>query len=170
VNVLGYEYEIAKLSNLGYNYLYLAPITNVSGRLASVPRNLATVATPSNTLFGVDSVADTTEDGRPVGGGSHLVVPPCRYQGSAPNLVDTFLYGGGSSTVLLVNEGWEKDVRSKLTNFGGAFPWHRGRMNVLFLDGRVQSRTPQDLTRGCNVENNFQGVIVDPLGYSWDLQ
>ncbi len=168
-NAAAYDYQIAKLSNLGYNYLYLAPIVNLSGRRTSMPRSIGMVTRPEETVFGVDSAFDVDQTGRPFGGGSHLVVPPCRFQQNGTAQVDTFFFGQGIE-VVVADLAWSKDGSQNLREYGGAWPWHRGRMTVLFVDGRAKPLSPTQLARGCNVENAFQGVIVDPNNYNWDLQ
>lgn len=169
VDARAYDYSVAKLSNLGYNYLYLAPIIRVGNLQTSMPRSLGAISNVSQTIFGVDSVSDVTDSGRPVGGGNHLVVPPCRYQQIGPTQIDTFYYGQGIE-VIVGSFAWEKTPANKFREYGGAWPWHNGRMNVLFVDGRVKPMAPTSLVKGCTLETAVTGVIMDTGGYEWDLQ
>lgn len=169
VDAIAYDYAVAKLSNLGYNYLYLAPIVRIGSERHSMPRSLNAIESPTNTIFGVDSVEAVTPSGLPSGGGSHLVVPPCRWkQSGGSQIIDSFFYGQGIEVVLGETE-WEKDSQNKFTEYGGAWPWHMGRMNVLFVDGRVKPMTPSRLVAGCTIEYQPQGVIVDSGRYDWDI-
>lgn len=168
VDVQSYEYALAARSNLGYNYLYLAPIQNINGRLISIPRSLSSVTEPSRTVFGTDSAFGIDEHGRPYGGGSFLVVPPCRFRQQGSTMQDSFAVGNNGD-VFLATTGWEKEGKPDFVSFGGAYPWHNGRMNVLYIDGSVKPLAPGELSRGCDFEEQFRGVIVSPEAYLWDL-
>ena len=169
VDAQSYEYGIAKLSNLGYNYLYLAPIVRFGNDRTSMPRSLGAIASTSGTIFGTDSVRAVTDSGKPIGGGSHLIVPPCRYQQVGVSQIDSFYYGQGIE-VIVENLDWEKTDNNRFRKYGGAWPWHNGQMNVLFIDGHVKLMTPSNLVSGCTLESQATGVIIDSGSYDWDLQ
>ncbi|MBL8059241.1 MAG: prepilin-type N-terminal cleavage/methylation domain-containing protein [Chthonomonas sp.] len=170
VDAIEYDYAVAKLSNLGYNYLYLAPIVSIGSNRLSLPRTLGNILTPSGTIFGLDSVESVNQAGFPSGGGSHLVVPPCRWkQEGGSQVLDSYYYGQGIEIIADL-PGWAKNSQNKFTEYGGAWPWHTGRMNVLFIDGHVKPMTPSRLVAGCTIEFQPQGVIVDSGRYDWDLQ
>ena len=158
------EFYTASLHvNTGYNYQYLSPILKENGRWSSLPRSESDVKDPSRTLLFVDSkwsLADSsTKDG-----GSWLVVPPCRYL-STPDgtLLDTFLGGQQAQEAFVLNVGW---TGTEL--YGGAWPWHMGRMTIAHVDGSVGSMTPSALSAGCDVQNNFIGGSGDGI-YAWNI-
>jgi prepilin-type processing-associated H-X9-DG protein len=162
------EYYTASLHvNLGYNYQYLAPILLQSGRWASAPITTTEVQDPSEVLLFVDSVW-ALANGGPSGGGSWLVVPPCRYsEGPSGQTLDTFLVGQDAEAAFVMANGWSGGSSSPL-QYGGAWPWHLGRMNVAHIDGSVKSITPAQLGAGCNVQPNWSGQIEDGAAYMWD--
>ena len=169
LEVLPFDYEVAKRSSLGYNYTYLSPIVSIAGQLVSLPRQLSSISEVSNTVLGVDAVSRLDQEGRLLGTGGHLVVPPCRFQRRGADRLDTFMISGNVN-IFLANDGWQKSTTADVDDFGGAWPRHNGQMNVLFVDGRVKSVRPMSLVAGCALQDNLQGDIFDSMQYSWDLQ
>lgn len=170
VDAIAYDYEVAKLSNLGYNYLYLAPIVNIGLKRTSLPRSLNAIENISGTIFGVDSVEAVSAAGNPLGGGSHLVVPPCRWKRvGTSQIVDSFYYGQGIE-IVESESSWEKNSQNRFMEYGGAWPWHMGKMNVLFVDGRAIAMTPNSIIAGCTIDTQPEGIIIDSGRYDWDLQ
>jgi prepilin-type N-terminal cleavage/methylation domain-containing protein len=149
--------------NTGYNYQYLAPILLENGQWSSQPRMESEVREPSRTIMFVDSKwslknSDTSQ------GGSWLVVPPCRYASSSTgSRLDTFLDGQQAEKAFVLDLGWFGDQQ-----FGGAWPWHMGRMTVARVDGSVTSLTPSELSAGCDTRSRFANRITDPKLYAWD--
>jgi len=159
-------------SNLGYNYLYFSPLTRAERGWSPVPRSWSEVAEPSRAYLFLDSVHDVTSGGQPVGGGSYLVVPPCRYGGVSANAprFDSFMMPGVSDSQLYkVNRGWTNATRDTGPFYGGVWPWHRGKATVAFGDGSVRALTPTQLSRGCDVKANWGGLIFDVAAYGWDF-
>ncbi|HRJ26259.1 MAG TPA: prepilin-type N-terminal cleavage/methylation domain-containing protein [Fimbriimonadaceae bacterium] len=163
-------YEASKRSNLGYNSMYLAPVVMSPNSITVLSANSSMVGRPARTLLFVDSVHDLDSNGRPVGGGSHLVVPPCRYTNLEAGS-DTFWGGGISeeSSFFQANQGWTEESGVETNFMGGAWPWHNGRMNIINVDGSADSLTQGELERGCEVRPNFAGTIHDTWRYLWDL-
>lgn len=169
------QYYTASLrSDYGYNYQNLAPIVITQNGGHALPRETNEVADVSNTVEFMDTVWNRTTSGVPFGGGNWLVVPPCRFYepasvGEPP--VDSFT--GARSVdvqVFTTSDGWEPQIESASNVFGGAWPWHMGRMNVVEVDGSIKSLDPRQLTDGCNAEGQWTGEITDPVTYMWDLR
>lgn len=164
-------YSASKRSNIGYNYLYLAPLfTDGRGKWFSTSHGLGEVYDPSRTILFVDSVWDVNASGFPYGGGSWLVLPPCRYLRQDGRKIDTF----GLDTADRIYapkhaSGWRPDKQLTAEEFGFAWPWHEGTMNVIRLDGHAKSMTPRQLGSGCDVRDRWTGDIRDSANYDWDL-
>lgn len=158
-------YEASKHVNVGYNYLNLAPIVKVNGVWTSVPRIASNVQNPSETLVFADSVWTRTSSGAPSGGGSYIVIPPCRYKGQGPHPTD--LFGGG--TVYSPYMGWNVHNEKAPNYYGNAWPWHTNRVNLIRWDGSAKSFMPTQLYDGCNLEDAWQGRVTSD-GYIWDTQ
>ncbi len=162
-----YEYEMAKRTNLGLNYMYIAPIiADSNGQWQSTPRTLSEVDSPTRSILFVDSSWELDSIGRPTGGGSYLIVPPCRYVPTSIGKDDTMRLP--NSNIFFANNGWEKDENG-IKKFGGAYPWHQERMSVLYMDIRAIPRTPEHLAKGCDIQTDLRGDIVDIRAYDWDF-
>jgi len=155
--------------NMGYNYLYLSPIVlrADSGQWVSQPRPTTAIGDPSKTLLFVDSVWDREADGTPFGGGSWLVVPPCRYQLRDRRRTDTF--DESDLPVYAPSMGWDVDNPFSGHIYGNAWPWHSGRVNLIRVDGSAKSAPISDLSAGCTVEEGWGGLVKDSGNYLWDL-
>lgn len=161
-------YSASMRSNYGYNYQNLAPIVQSPSGWIARPREMTSIASPSQTLLFVDSVWSRDRNGTPYGGGNWLVVPPCRYYASA---IDSFTGTmGGRTEVFTTSIGWNLRVDSAPEIYGNAWPWHTGKMNLVRLDGSVRNLTPEQLTKGCEVGDSWTGRIRDASTYIWDIQ
>ena len=167
-------YSASQRSDYGYNYQNLAPIVKIGQNWVAQPKEESEVAEPSDTLIFLDSVWSRNSSGAPIGGGTFLVVPPCRYyppasQGAA--LVDSFTGAKKSaSQVYTTTVGWEPQDQTSPSQYGGAWPWHLGRINVAEVDGSVKSLAPDQLSEGCNLVGQWAGLITDPVAFMWDLE
>ncbi len=163
-------YSASQRVNAGYNYAYLAPVYRTQNEWRSDPRSMSNVSEPSRTLMFVDSVWGRTASGTPYGGGSWLVVPPCRFEVKDGVIRDTFSVNG--SEVFSPSEknsvGWESDADSPFV-YGSAWPWHQGKMTMVRTDGSVTSVPANALSAGCVVRENWQGWIRDTSTYIWDI-
>ena len=158
--------------DLGYNYLYLSPVVEGPDGVRVDTRSVSGITDPSRTLMFVDSLWDRTPEGVPTGGGNWIVTPPCRYlpgRGPRSPRRDSFVpEAGADEHVYYAFQGWEPDSTSKLM-YGGAWPWHADRMNVVRVDGSVRSFSPKEISSGCDVRSHWSGDIKDVSQYIWDL-
>jgi prepilin-type processing-associated H-X9-DG protein len=123
----------------------------------------------SKTLVFGDSVWQVTADGRPTGGGSYLIVPPCRYVASDRS--DSFnLSGYDNNRVYAVAKGWGDPQPPRRLKYGGLWPWHNGRLTTVMADGSAKSRTLSQLAEGCEVAPGWAGKILETGTYIWDLR
>lgn len=168
------QYYTASLrSNVAYNFLYLSPIIRSGEAWTATPKSTTDVTSPSTTVFFVDSVWSRDKVGNPIGGGSWLVVPPCRYSTVNGHRVDTFASATFKESTVYVpemSEGWTIAEPDSPTVYGNAWPWHFGRMTVAYTDGSVSSLTPNQLSTGCTVAEKWQGTIESSETYLWDLR
>lgn len=158
-------YQVSLLSNIGYNYLYLSPITRNGGRWNVETRDFGSVADPSSMLMFVETIATRGENKLTTGGGSYIVAPPCRF---GPDGTDTFRIAAGS-IAFAPTQGWKTGTRKELDRFGRAWPWHLGRTNVAFVGGNVRPLSINQLTAGCAVRDRWRGMISDLSTYFWDF-
>lgn len=162
-------YSASLRVNSGYNFMYLAPVYRaVTGEWVSDPRFMSMITEPSRTLLFVDTVFGRTADGAPYGGGSWLVVPPCRFAIKNGVKEDTFFLSKGTQ-VYTPAIGWAVENKESRYVYGSAWPWHEGRVNLARVDGSVRSVSAEELSAGCDVQEKWQGVIRNPDLYIWDL-
>jgi prepilin-type N-terminal cleavage/methylation domain-containing protein len=169
------QYYTASLrSDYGYNYQNLAPIVRQDGLWVAQPKVTTDIEDPSHTILFLDSVWSRSSNGTPVGGGNWLVVPPCRYYKPAAMgvpAVDSFTGSQRASTqVFTTTDGWEPEVYTSSSVYGGAWPWHNGKLNVAEVDGSIRSLDPQQLSTGCDALGQWAGSIEDPISYMWDIR
>lgn len=164
-------YSASLRSNLGYNYLYFSPLLELDeGEWKAFPIKLGRVANPSGTLMFIDSVWDRTDEGVPYGGGSWAVTPPCRYVSTENGSEDTFDFIPGIRGYFGFDPvGWQPSSSKSWLVYGGAWPWHHNRFNMMFADGRAKSVTLTELTDGCDFGPEWQGDITNLQQYIWDL-
>lgn len=164
-------YTASTRTNLGFNFIYFSPSYLFGDQWASMPKTESDVENPEQTYLFIDSVWQLNPDGTPTGGGSWLVVPPCRYDKEDQ---DTFVSGDTPASNVFTNqaEGWETGMQSSALRYGGAWPWHGGgrRMTTITASGTARSLTPDQVAQGCDVQPNWGGQIDDPDRYAWDLR
>lgn len=159
-------YSASMRTNLAYNYLNLAPVVRQGNTWQSMPKSTTAVSYPAATLLFVDSVYSRNSRGMPYGGGSWLVVPPCRYEVVNNKIVDTV--SANNAQVYTPSHGWQSDESAFV--YGGAWPWHNGLVMVARADGSVAPVKTPHLTAGCNFEPEWGGVISDAISYQWDAR
>lgn len=161
-------YFASQRSNQGYNYVYLSPIVLDGRGGSSIPVSMGSIDSPSRTYFFIDSTW-RVKSGHASGGGSYLVVPPCRYRMIGGRRTDTYMQGDQSSDSIYLFEGggWTDDGRST-RSYGGVWFWHSRRASVSYGDGRARSHSLGEILRGCNVNGGDQGLIFDSNDYGWD--
>lgn len=161
-------YQASKLSDIGYNYLYLAPVTKVGSDWFVSARYVSEVEQPGDTYLYVDSVHNRDANGNPVGGGNWLVVPPCRYEYYNGFTQDTFSGAAGiGPEVFAPSKGWTPSHPDSTFAFGAAWAWHMDHITVTDVSGSTRAVAKDTLSRGCNVQESWTGYITEPSRYSW---
>lgn len=160
-------YRASMRSNIGYNFLYFAPVV-YDGAWRSRPRSQSEISDPSMALLFADS-AYKTVNGVPQGGGNFLIVPPCRFR--QDNNSDSFGLGNVSPfRIFRPNNPWQTVEQAQEEYVaGGLYPWYFNRVTTVNSLGGIRSRDMSDLTRGCDVRPNWNGLITDTAAYLWDL-
>jgi type II secretory pathway pseudopilin PulG len=166
------QYYTASLrTNVGFNFIYFSPIYEVGDDVwQSEPKIASDVANPDETYLFIDSVWSLDTNGEPTGGGSWLVVPPCRYDQTGS---DSFAGDPGIKGVFTYyqTDGWQVDQPVSPLQYGGTWPWHhKTRMTTITANGSARSLTPKQITQGCDLQSNWQGYIEDDQKYKWDLR
>lgn len=159
-------YEASIRVNLGYNHLYLAPAAQMGPRgWYILPRTLSQAESPSVTMLLGESVWEVGPGG-PRGGGSYVVVPPCRFVlGDDGQLSDSFGIGGAQ---VFLGKGRWRSVGG-VQEYGGLWPWHAGRFVSARIDGSAHTQPIERALKGCRLEGNWPGVVTDLGEYLWDL-
>lgn len=160
-------YSASLRSNVGYNYVYLSPIVRDGNAWTIETRTGSQIASPSTMLEFVDSVWSRNSSGEPVGGGSWLVGPPCRYAETQFGRRDTFQAADGNDQIYTFATGWDARQPNSPLRYGGAWPWHSGRITIAHIDGSVMAMTPSQLSAGCEVKPDWKGLIVNEAIYPW---
>lgn len=158
-------YLLSQRANVAYNHQYLAPVVRTQGQWQAVPRADSAIADRSRAILFVDSAWAVDPTGHPYGGGRWIVAPPCRYEARGPLTVDTFAAEGEAWSP---DSGWS-GARGSLP-YGGAWPWHNGRVNVVRTDSSALPMTIRMLTAGCDALPNWMGRIRNSDEYLWDLR
>jgi prepilin-type N-terminal cleavage/methylation domain-containing protein/prepilin-type processing-associated H-X9-DG protein len=164
-------YRASMLANVGYNYIYLAPVVRtLYSDWQSLPRSTSELRDPSSTLLFSDSSGPLDSGGRPRGGGSFLILPPCRYQRSnGTGYQDTFrLPGVPNAQFFRADLRWD-ETWNEGNDAGGVWAWHHGNVNLAFADGSVRTVPLAVMGSGCQVAPNWQGVVTNNEKYFWDL-
>ncbi|HET6644558.1 MAG TPA: prepilin-type N-terminal cleavage/methylation domain-containing protein [Fimbriimonadales bacterium] len=166
------DYYTASLhSNVGFNFMYLSPIIKMNGIWEAHPIRGSAVGNQSATIAFIDSIWDRNAKGDPVGGGSWIVSPPCRYVRDEHGSHDSFNLPASAQALFGFEPvGWQPAGSASWLVYGGAWPWHRGRFTVLFLDGRAASVPLAELIQGCSFQPNWNGLITSTSEYLWDIQ
>jgi prepilin-type N-terminal cleavage/methylation domain-containing protein/prepilin-type processing-associated H-X9-DG protein len=155
------NYARATDSNYGYNYVYLAPFSGESPNLVSMPKSLAAVSQPADTVLLTNSTT-WAASGSP---------PNC--QGIQGGWMSNDPPSSDFSGTTAWNGGWRLDnVSCKWDRFGGMYPRHTGTVLIGWVDGHVKAMRTGDLLAG--VQHNFSdppvGIVVDRSKYLWDLE
>ncbi|MBL8068681.1 MAG: type II secretion system protein [Armatimonadetes bacterium] len=169
-NPLARYYEKSMRANYGYNYAYFSPIFKQAGQWVVTPRSQSDVADPSRTMLFGDS-AWQVRGGRPSGGGSYLVIPPCRFQREGGQLTDSFGLQSAPNTQVFGNGlAWQAKAAVWESDAGAIYPWFHGMVTVTHADGHVKPLPYSRMTNGCDVQPGWRGLIYDTGRYLWDLR
>lgn len=168
-------YTASKRTNIGYNYLYLSPLVQTNIFISPLSRAQTEINDPANMLMYGDSVYEVTPEGDPSGGGSYLIVPPCRYAMTGTIISDTFrLVDVPNSALYTGNLGW-LPVAGRVGGdddamvSGGLWPWHTKKLTAMFIDGHAKKLSLDQATVGCNVLQGWAGYVHDQTRYLWDM-
>ena len=163
-------YSASQRANTGFNFVYLSPmVREASGQWLAKPRSTTELQDPAKTLVFGDSVWDVTADGRPTGGGSYLIVPPCRFL--SPDRTDSFgLNTYNNDRIYTAAKVWDDSGQIKRTRTGGLWAWHTGRLTAVLGDGSVKAIPIEKIADGCDVRQRWGGLINDVNRYMWDLR
>ena len=165
------QYYTASLrTNVGFNFIYFSPIYDIGDQWISQPNSDGAVESPDQTFLFVDSVWSLDSNGDPSGGGSWLVVPPCRYDVGG---YDTFAADPAIKDVFTNKaDGWEVGKTGSPLQYGFAWPWHSGgtRLTTVTDSGSAREVTLTQLESGCDVQSNWTGRINQISKYEWDLR
>lgn len=166
-------YTASKRTNLGYNYLYLSPLILSSALTIPRSRSGTEIFDPANMLVLGDSVHEIDDEGNPQGGGSYLIVPPCRYTLEGTFRRDTFRLDIPDQYIYQGNLQWglpgSRGNQSSSRDSGGLWPWHANHLTAAFADGHIKRITLDQVADGCNVRPAWGGHIYDRGRYLWDL-
>lgn len=154
--------------NIGYNYLYYSPVYWAGDRWVVQTRSGSEVQDPAKATIFIDTVAGRDENGNPMGGGSYVAIPPCRYFWVNGQLVDSFGVGTNHQ-VFTASKGWRVNDPISALRYGFAYPWHFNRLSIVRLAGGAKTITTSQLAAGCDVKLNWLGLIKDRGAYGWDL-
>lgn len=162
-------YRASQTVDIGYNYIYHSPIVNFPGVGWIATPQRRTIENPSRMVLFVDSVQLQDSAGNPKAGGSYLVVPPCRFSRRFGDSFNIPIVNDVTLAFFSAHPAWDVTPNGALKTFGGAYPWHIGRFNVMFADGSMKSLRPRQLTAGCIVSGSWTGLITDDAAYLWDF-
>lgn len=163
-------YQWTQRANTGFNFIHLSPfVKEANGDWIAMPRSDYEIASPGNTLVFADSVFDVSSNGKPKGGGSYLIVPPCRYV--AVTQYDSFGLGSyNNDRIFTAARAWDDSRPPKRTKFGGLWPWHNGSLTTIMGDGSAKAMSVERVTEGCDVRPNWGGMIRDSVSYLWGIR
>ncbi len=168
-------YRASKRTNVGYNYLYLSPLIQTDIFISPLSRTQTEINDLTNMVMFGDSVHRVTPAGLPEGGGSYLIVPPCRFSNQDGMVTDTFklpdvpnsaLYVGDQSWQPIPDPGSEYEPRPS----GGLWPWHSNRLTVLYTDGHARRIALDRAATGCDVQPGWSGYVHNRSLYLWDME
>ncbi len=167
-------YRASKRTNIGYNYLYLSPLIQTDVFISPLSRTQTEINDQTNMIMFGDSVYRVNQAGRPEGGGSYLIVPPCRYSNEGGMIFDTFKLPDVPNSALYVgDQGWQPipdpGSSTEPTQSGGLWPWHSEKLTVLFVDGHARRIALDQATTGCNVQTAWSGYVHNRALYLWDM-
>jgi prepilin-type N-terminal cleavage/methylation domain-containing protein/prepilin-type processing-associated H-X9-DG protein len=167
-------YRASKRTNIGYNYLYLSPLIQTSVFVSPLSRSQTEINDQSNMVMFGDSVYKVTAGGQPSGGGSYLIVPPCRYSNEGGSITDTFRLSDVPSSALFVgDQGWQPipdpGREQQFVASGGLWPWHMEKLTALFVDGHSRRISLGQATKGCDVQPSWSGYVTSRSLYLWDM-
>jgi len=162
-------YQASQRVDEGFNYMALSPIVRTGRIWTADPRSSDQVQDPSGTMMYVDSTWSVDRNGNPLGGGNWLVEPPCRYLSTSAGLIDEFSADGRSfGNIYTVGNGWT-GFGTGTRPYGGAWPRHFERMNIVRVDGSATSISAGSLATGCTVLRDWAGSLDPSENNIWTI-
>lgn len=167
-------YRASKRTNVGYNYLYLSPLIQTQVFISPLSRSQTEINDQARMIMFGDSVHRVTPDGFPEGGGSYLIVPPCRYSNEGGTVTDTFrLSDVPSSSFFVGDQGWQPipdpGNNDQIRPSGGLWPWHIEKLTAGFVDGHLKRISLSQAAVGCDVQPSWSGYVYSRSQYLWDM-
>ena len=163
-------YLASQRANTGFNFVYLSPmVRDPSGQWFSKPRSTSELQSPAETLVFGDSVWEVDDQGMPSGGGSYLLIPPCRF--NSPDRSDSFgLNSVSSDWIYTASKVWDDNQHVSRARSGGLWGWHSRRLTAVMGDGSVKVISRERASDGGQVRQRWGGLITDSSKYLWDLR
>jgi prepilin-type N-terminal cleavage/methylation domain-containing protein/prepilin-type processing-associated H-X9-DG protein len=174
-----YYYWLSR-TDLGYNYDFLSPwITRQDPGgtyVGSAPINAGRIAQPGATILFGDSMWLRKPNGDPTGGGNWVIEAPCvrdeNQQFMEP--IPDYTGNGNNGRWQTYGVGWCVGCNPNDSNYwlewGGLYPYHSKQVNIAFVDGHTKTMRIGNISAGCDVRRNFQGLAYDGDQYLWDLR
>jgi prepilin-type N-terminal cleavage/methylation domain-containing protein/prepilin-type processing-associated H-X9-DG protein len=141
-----FEYAEGLTTDLGYNYMYLAPMNNAIAQSTGV--TLAAITKPASCLMLADSIWDMGGCDSPRGGGNWFIEAPSYWYS------DTWWWFGG----------WQIDNCASWLKYGGVWPRHSNNANIAFVDGHTKAQRIGNLLEGVNPRTH---QVFDRQAYVW---
>jgi len=140
------EYCYGLTTDLGFNYMFLAPMFGAAGQSQGVKDSQ--VAKPAECYQNLDSTWTFAGCDIPDGGGNWFVEAPSYW-----NSGTEWWFGG-----------WTIDDCTNWMHYGGTFPRHSNAVNVAFVDGHCKSQRVGDMLQGVNPRTY---EVFDRQAYKW---
>lgn len=142
------EFNWGLRTNRGWNYFYLSPLMNPGdGSAHFIGKSATSVGRPAQTIMVIDSIWDKAGTS-PIGGGNWFVQAPSYWNSG------TYWWFGP----------WAFTNNSSWFQYGGAYDFSRGRVQLSFVDGHAKNMPTPSLWAGANPATSS---VVEPDKYLW---
>ena len=161
-------YNAGFFSDYGYNYWALVGHyagTFYQGALGFNPQRATSVQNPADTILQITSVYDRDATGGVINGGNSIVDPPCRF---FADMTDTLVPAPIGSTGPINLGGWNPSNTLAWNVYGGVWPYYANKATTGFMDGHAKPMNIGAISAGCNVLDDWGGLVTDPSIYIWD--
>jgi prepilin-type N-terminal cleavage/methylation domain-containing protein len=161
-------YNTGWLTDYGINYQYMTGLfpDPANGSYTIVhPQSQNYIQQPAATIGYVTGIFNRSAGGAQLEGGQLPIDPPCIFNadGSTPGIV-AYQYSG----TYYYYGGWNPSHPLWWNVFGGVWPYYAQNATTGFMDGHVKSLKIGQISNGCNVIDNWGGLITDKNAYLWD--
>jgi prepilin-type processing-associated H-X9-DG protein len=141
------EYAVGLNTDLGYNYMYLAPMKGATAQSQGMVQGGLDAA--ATCYMYLDSVWDYAGCDVQAGGGNWFVEAPSYWYSDSE-----WWFGG-----------WQIDNCNSWLHYGGTYPRHTNQVNAGFADGHCKVQRVGDMLAGVN-PRTYQ--VTDRELYKWD--